>query len=95
MFFLINMIVSVILAVVEAGLGIPPIVSGVYMLAILLPSIALCIRRVHDTGRSGWWFLINFIPLVGAIVWLVFSLQDSKTGDNQFGPNPKQGAVEA
>ncbi|MBI4599958.1 DUF805 domain-containing protein [Candidatus Uhrbacteria bacterium] len=58
-------------------------------LAILLPSIAVSVRRLHDTDRSGWWVLIGLIPYVGAIVMLVFTLFDSKPGDNKYGPNPK------
>jgi uncharacterized membrane protein YhaH (DUF805 family) len=47
------------------------------------------VRRLHDTGKSGWWMLINLIPLIGFIVFLVFMFQDSQMGDNEYGPNPK------
>jgi uncharacterized membrane protein YhaH (DUF805 family) len=50
------------------------------------------VRRLHDTGRSGWWFFIIFIPIVGAIVLLVFMCLDSVPGGNKWGPNPKTGA---
>ena len=63
--------------------------GGLFILATLLPSIAVTVRRLHDTNRSGWWVLINFIPIVGALVVLVFTLQDSQPGANRFGPNPK------
>jgi len=46
-------------------------------------------RRLHDTGRSGWWLLIAFVPIVGAIVLIVFYVQDSAAGENAFGANPK------
>ena len=49
----------------------------------------VAIRRLHDTGRSGWWILIALVPLVGAIVLLVFYVQDSSAGVNEYGPNPK------
>ncbi len=94
-FALFNLIVSVVLTVVdymtgsldpELGVGL---LSGIYSLAILIPSLAVTVRRLHDTDRTGWWVLIAFIPFIGAIVLLVFMLLDSKPGDNQYGPNPK------
>ncbi len=66
------------------------ILSTIYSLAIFLPSLAVSVRRLHDTGRTGWWLLIALIPLVGAIVLLIFMVQDSKPGTNQFGANPKE-----
>ena len=65
------------------------LLSGLFSLATLLPSIAVGARRLHDTGRSGWWLLIGFIPVIGAIVLIVFFVQDSTPGDNVYGPNPK------
>ncbi len=70
----------------KAGLGL---LSGLFVLATLLPSLGMWIRRLHDTNRSGWWILIGFIPLVGPIIMLVFTLQDSEPSANQYGPNPK------
>jgi len=89
MFALFNVIVSVVLTLVDNLLGLGALLAGLYSLAVLLPSIGVGIRRLHDTGRSGWWLLISFVPLVGAIVLLVFAVQDSQPGDNQYGPNPK------
>lgn len=65
------------------------IIYGVFALLILLPSIAVMVRRLHDTDRSGWWFWISLIPGVGGIVLLVFTLLDSSPGNNQYGPSPK------
>jgi uncharacterized membrane protein YhaH (DUF805 family) len=59
-------------------------------LVLLIPSLAAAARRLHDTGRSGWWQLIGLIPLLGAIVLIVFLVQDSEAGDNAYGANPKQ-----
>jgi uncharacterized membrane protein YhaH (DUF805 family) len=70
----------------EAEIGL---FSGLFILATLLPSLAVLVRRLHDTNRSGWWVLINLIPIVGSIVLLVFALLDSQPGANRFGPNPK------
>ena len=63
--------------------------SGIFALGSILPSIAVSVRRLHDTDRSGWWFLISFIPLIGGIVLLVFLCLDSSPGQNRFGANPK------
>ncbi len=70
----------------EAGVGI---LGGLFALVMLIPSFAVGIRRLHDTSRSRWWVLIGFIPLIGGIVLLVFTVQDSTSGDNAYGPNPK------
>ncbi len=64
-------------------------ISIVFGLAIIVPVIALGVRRLHDTNRSGWWVLLGFIPLIGSIVLFVFYVLDSTPGDNQYGPNPK------
>ncbi len=70
----------------ETGMGL---LSGLFVLATILPSFAVTVRRLHDTDRNGWWILINLIPIIGAIVLLVFTVQDSQPGANRFGPNPK------
>jgi uncharacterized membrane protein YhaH (DUF805 family) len=64
-------------------------IVGLYALGILVPSLAVTVRRLHDTGRSGWWILIGLVPLIGFIVLLVFYVQDSQPGSNQYGENPK------
>ncbi len=66
-----------------------------YALGVLVPSLAVLARRLHDTSRSGWWILIGLVPFVGAIVLLVFALTGSKPGDNQYGPSPKGIAQQA
>ena len=69
------------------ALGSAVLVS-IYTLAVLVPSLAVVVRRLHDTGKSGWWYLLSFIPL-GSLVVLVFLLLDSEPGSNRWGPNPK------
>jgi len=59
------------------------------VLVLLLPTWAVTVRRLHDTSRSGWWLLVQIIPLVGALVMLVFTLQNSHAFTNQYGPSPK------
>jgi uncharacterized membrane protein YhaH (DUF805 family) len=89
-FFLFNLIISVVLGFVEKLAGGPGVMNMIYSFAVLIPSIAVTVRRLHDTDRSGWWLLIAFVPLIGAIVLLVFMVQDSKPGQNQYGANPKE-----
>jgi len=89
MFFLFNLIIFLVIGFVEGLFGSPGIIGVLYSLAILIPGIAVSVRRLHDTGRSGWWLLIGFIPLLGVIVLLVFMVLDSKPGENQYGANPK------
>lgn len=69
-----------------AGVGL---LSGLFGLGLFLPSLAVAVRRLHDTGRTGWWMLVVFVPLVGFIVLLVFTVLDGTSGDNAYGPNPK------
>ena len=61
----------------------------VYTFAALIPSLAVCIRRLHDIGKSGWNILFGLIPLIGAIILIVWYCQDSQAGENQYGLNPK------
>lgn len=68
------------------------ILTGIYTLAVFLPSLAVLIRRLHDTDHSGWWVFISLIPLIGAIVLLVFLVKDSTPTENKYGPNPKNAA---
>ena len=96
MFTLLNAIAMIVLAVL--GMAAKPffLLYLLYCLGALIPSFAVSFRRLHDIGRSAWWFLIGLIPFIGAIVVLVFLCQDSQPGDNQYGPNPKAAApVEA
>ena len=96
-FTLINLAISLILSVLGAILGsiisilgtLVGIISLVFSLALLLPWIAVGIRRLHDTGRSGWWLLIGLVPLVG-LVLIYFLVLDSQPGSNQYGSNPKE-----
>ena len=95
MFVLFNIIALVTLSLIEGALGLSGqngygILTGLYSLAIILPLIALAVRRLHDTGRSGWWILIGLVPLIGPIVLIVFYVTDSQPGTNQYGPNPKE-----
>jgi uncharacterized membrane protein YhaH (DUF805 family) len=96
LFVLLNFIISVILIGVDLSTGTfsektgVGLLGGVYAWAVVLPSLALTVRRLHDTDRSAWWLLILLIPFIGAITLLVYSAQDSMPGQNQYGANPKE-----
>ena len=98
MFFLISALISIVLTLLDILLGTYSVeyeaglFSGLYSLLILIPSIAVVVRRLHDTDRSGWWILISLIPLIGVIVLFVFIGLDSQPGTNRFGVNPKEAA---
>jgi uncharacterized membrane protein YhaH (DUF805 family) len=105
MFTLFNLIIAVVLGFVDRALGFGSftgntsggvafsaslgLLGGLYSLAVLLPSLAVGVRRLHDTDRSGWWLLIGLIPLVGGIVLLVFFVLEGTRGPNRFGADPK------
>lgn len=87
-FVLFNFLASVVLNVVDSALGMM-LLGGLYSLAVLLPSIAVTARRLHDTNRSGWMMLIALIPVVGIIVLIVFLAQEGHPNSNQYGDDPK------
>lgn len=89
-FVLFSFLISLGLAIIDNALGLGSgsgigLLGGVYSLAILIPSLAVAVRRLHDTGRSGWWLLITLIPLVGGIILIVFLASESQPGTNQYG----------
>ena len=93
-FVLFNLIVSLVLSAIDALLGTfssanVGLLGGIYGLAVLIPSIAVSVRRLHDIDRAGWWVLIGLVPVVGTIVLLVFAALEGSPGSNRFGPNPK------
>lgn len=89
MFTLLNSVIVFGLSLIDELIGSPGVIGALYSVAVLIPSIAVSVRRLHDTDRSGWWLLIAFIPIVGIILLLIFMVQDSKSGQNQYGDNPK------
>ncbi len=95
MFVLFNMLIAIALAIVDSMAGTFDPESGVgllgtlYALAVFLPGLAITVRRLHDTSRSGWWALLVLIPVLGLLVLIVFMVLDSHPGTNKYGPNPK------
>lgn len=91
MFALFNAIIVFVLAMIDRVVfgADTPVLSGLYTLAVVIPSVAVAVRRLHDTGRSAWWLLVGLVPVVGGIILLVFYLLDSDAGPNEYGPSPK------
>ena len=93
-FLLFTVLVTFLLAFIDQMLGLfdpengVGLLSGIYSIGVVIPSIAVGIRRLHDTGRSGWWLLIGLIPIIGGLVILFFTILESEPGDNEYGPNP-------
>ncbi len=96
MFVLFNIIFGIVAAVIDnvVGTAIDGVGYGLfyilYMLAVLIPGLAVAVRRLHDTGKSGWMLLVALIPLVGAIWLLVLMVTEGTPGENQYGSNPKE-----
>jgi len=94
MFFLINSIFSIIGFYLDNilgtawAIGYGPIYVG-YVLAVLIPSLAVAIRRLHDVGKSGWYYLLVLLPIIGPIWLIVLFATEGEQGDNRFGSNPK------
>jgi uncharacterized membrane protein YhaH (DUF805 family) len=92
-FFLFNILIIIGLTFIDYAIGtLNPkghgLLSTIYTLAVAIPTIAVSVRRLHDRGKSGWWFLINLVPLAGPLVFLVFMVPAGQPGANEFGPNP-------
>lgn len=85
MFFLISFIIAVVIGIVENLIGVHEVFSNIYSIAMLVPTIAVGVRRLHDTDRSGWWLLL---PIVN----IVFLAQNGQPGSNRFGSDPKEEA---
>jgi uncharacterized membrane protein YhaH (DUF805 family) len=95
---LINLIIAAVINLVFSAIGgrnTGQVVSDLYSLAVLLPSLGVGIRRLHDTNRTGWWYLLVFIPVIGWIVLIVFLAMASDPGSNNYGPNPQNPDVGA
>jgi uncharacterized membrane protein YhaH (DUF805 family) len=94
-FTLLNGIVSLVLSLLlnlNAGAGVQmalALLAFVYSLAMILPSLAVTVRRLHDTSHSGWWMLISLVPIIGGIILFVWMVTDGDPDENQYGRNPK------
>ncbi|MCX4524662.1 MULTISPECIES: DUF805 domain-containing protein [unclassified Streptomyces] len=93
MFFLINFGIAIVLMILDGVFGTYPLLTGIYALATFLPNLALTVRRLHDTGKSGWWYFVSVIPLVGFIWIIVLMATEGHAQPNAYGVSPK--AVQA
>jgi len=89
MFFLFNMLFVIIAAIIDYILGTFPLIYLMYVVAVICPSIAVAIRRLHDVGKSGWWYFIGLIPIIGPIWLLILLCTDGNPSENIYGPSPK------
>lgn len=81
-------LVDIVASILDSALGSERLFYSLAGLVFFLPGVAVAIRRLHDTGRSGWWLLLVFAIIVGWIVLIVWFCKDSE-GENQYGPSPK------
>ena len=88
-FTLVNIIAAVVLSILIQVSGIFWVLYAIYVIGLIVPSIAVAVRRLHDTDKSAWYLLIYLIPFVGWIVMIVFYATDSTRGTNQYGVSPK------
>ena len=101
MFVLFNMIFSIALCVLDvifgtsAGSSDAPfamgLFQGIYSLGVLIPGLAVCVRRLHDIGKSGWYYFIVLIPIIGSIILLVWFCKEGERNSNEWGEDPKLG----
>ena len=96
-FFLLVLVSSFVIGTIEGMLGLSGMIgsygplSWLFMLAVLVPSIAVGIRRLHDIGKTGWLILLGLIPFVGFLILIYFFVQESQPGPNEYGPDPLEG----
>lgn len=95
MFVLFNIIIGLAFSLFEGAIGLNNselgigFLSGIYSLGVLIPGLAVCVRRLHDIGKSGWYYFLILIPIIGAIILLVFLLTEGENGVNKWGDDPK------
>lgn len=87
-FMIFNLIVSAVVGLV-AAIPVANVVASIISLAILIPTIAVAVRRLHDANYSGWWLLLSFVPLIGHFVLIIFWTREGIPADNEWGSNPK------
>lgn len=94
-FFAVSVVITLVLTLIDQGLGwynsnsAIGILSGVFSLFIILPSLSVTVRRLHDMGRTGWWVLLFFVPVAGFFIILCFLAFNGTAGANKYGDNPR------
>ncbi|MDE5906605.1 MAG: DUF805 domain-containing protein [Alistipes sp.] len=88
MYMLVNFVISVVLGIIGSLIHFT-LLGSIYSLAVLVPTLSVGVRRLHDMGKSGWWYLICLVPVLGAIYLIYLWCQDSQAEANEWGANPK------
>lgn len=102
MFCLFNVIVGIILEIIDSAIGLTfpvgivelGILGAIYSLLLFIPGLAVCVRRLHDIGKSGWFYLIGLIPFVGAIILLIWFCKEGEHKTNKWGDDPKVNEIQ-
>lgn len=87
-FYLFALITNIVISLIASNSSAVSVIALVVTLGLLLPIFAVGVRRLHDVGRSGWWFLLGLVPILGGLVLLVWSVSPGTTGNNSYGPDP-------
>ncbi len=88
-FTLVYIIAAIVVLVIDLAVGASFILYLLFIAATFIPGLAMVVRRLHDTNRSGWWYLVTFVPLVGSFILLYFLVTDGTQGQNRYGRSPK------
>ncbi|HXC55683.1 MAG TPA: DUF805 domain-containing protein [Rhizomicrobium sp.] len=88
-YILVYLIIAIVLNVIDGMVHLNGILGGLFGLALLLPSLGVMVRRLHDTNRSGWWYFIILVPLVGIVLLIIWFAAEGTKGPNTYGPDPK------
>lgn len=87
-YHLINFLIMIAILIIETVIGSGGFLSVIYSLAVVIPGLAVTVRRLHDTKRSGWWLLITIVPVVGFLVIIYFLISPGTVGNNRYGQHP-------
>ena len=88
--YLFIVIGAVLFAIVDSIIGTYPLLYALWALAVILPQLAVSVRRLHDVDKSGWWILFGLVPLIGGIMLLIWAVSRGTEGPNHFGEDPLQ-----
>jgi uncharacterized membrane protein YhaH (DUF805 family) len=88
-FALFNALADILASILDKDVIGYPVLQVIVALALIIPAVAVGVRRLHDTDRSGWWLLVVFVPLIGGVALLVWFCFKGTAGDNRFGPAPQ------
>ena len=89
MFYLLYVVFAAVMAVLDMLIGTVTVFSGIFALGTVLPALAVAVRRLHDIGKSGWYYLLCLIPIVGTILLIIWFCQEGNIGRNEYGEDPK------